>query len=313
MRISIIIPTKNRQQDLMITLRSLIQQSRPAEEVIIIDQSQESCKKEILELFKADGNKSDLIYLWDKDISGLAVARTIGLMKSIGEIVFFLDDDITLEENCIENLLRTYDENPHIGGIGGVDTSWINKSLLLLLIRTVFTCGPFSGKKGGWFFTGWIPHYFHNRLTKPFPSWWFLGGMMSFRRYVLEEIGFDKQLQGHDFVGPIDLTFRASEKYYLVIAPRVKGYHRGGLVALYNIKEDYEKRVSGDWYFFRKNIKKTPLNILLFAWSHFGRLSGTIAASLFCGSLDPLRGYLAGMKIGATQYRKVFSAREEPK
>lgn len=309
MRISVIIPTKNRQKDLVITLRSLMQQSRPAEEVVIIDQSLESCKKEILELFKADGNKSDLIYLWDKDISGLTEARTTGYKKSRGEIVFFVDDDITLETNCIENLLRTYDENPHIGGIGGVDTSWRNKSLLLLLIRTVFTCGPFSGKRGGWFFTDWIPHYFHNRLTRPFPSWWLLGGMMSFRRHVLEEIGFDEQLHGHNFIGPVDLTFRASEKYYLVIAPGVKGYHRGGLVALYNMKEDYEKRVSGDWYFFKKNIKKTPLNILLFAWSHFGRFLGTIAASLFHGSLDPLRGYLAGMKIGAKQYRKAFSAR----
>ncbi|HHT9118160.1 MAG TPA: hypothetical protein ACFYD1_05980, partial [Candidatus Hypogeohydataceae bacterium YC38] len=123
----------------------------------------------------------------------------------------------------------------------------------------------------------------------------------------------DKQLAGHVFMDDIDFTFRASGKYPLAIAPTVKGYHRGGKVALYNVKEDYEKRISGDWYFFGKHIKKTPLNILFFMWSHLGRFSGTIVASLLCGSLDPWRGYLAGTKIGAKQYRDTFSARRNPK
>lgn len=132
---------------------------------------------------------------------------------------------------------------------------------------------------------------------------------MSFKRCVVEEIGFNKEPVAHGFVDIIDFTFRASEKYCLVIDPKVKGYHRGGKVALYNIKENYEKRISGNWYFFIKHIEKTPLNIFFFIWTHFGRLLETLAACLLNGSLDPLRGFLAGMKIGATQYRKAFFRR----
>ena len=129
---------------------------------------------------------------------------------------------------------------------------------------------------------------------------------MSFRRHVVEEVGFDKQLVGHVFMDDIDFTFRASKKYPLAIDPGVKGYHRGGMVALYNRKEDHEKRVSGEWYFFGKHVKKNLLNNFFFAWRLFGSLLVALAISLRYGSLDPLRGFLNGMRIGATQYRKFF-------
>lgn len=306
MRISVIIPTKSRKEDLMTTLHSVIQQSRPPEEIIIVDQGQESCKEKILELLKANGNKSDLVYLWDRDIPGPAAARTAGFKKSSGEIVFFVDDDVSLYGDCIENLLHSYETNPLLDGIGGADTERTNRNILWLLAKSLFTCGPFSSKKGGWFFTGWVPHYFHNRLTAPYPSRWLFEGMMSFKKHVVEEIGFDKQLTGHVFVAGVDFNFRASKKYCLAIDPRVKGYHRGGKVALYNTKQDHEKRVAGLWYFFRKNIEKTPQNILFFAWRLLGSLLVALATSLRFDSLDPLRGFLAGMRIGATQYRKVL-------
>lgn len=306
MRISVIIPTKNRREDLLVTLSSIIQQSRPPEEVVIIDQSQKDCKEEILELFKADGNKSELIYIWDKGISGLTEARATGFKKSRGEVVFFIDDDITLEKDCIRNLLQTYERYPYLDGIGGVDTSWENRNLFLLLLSSFFACGPFSLKKGGWFFTGWIPHYFHNRLTTPYPSRWLLGGLMSFKRSVVEEVMFDEQLVGHGFSDSKDFTFRASERHSLAFDPTVKCYHRGGTVPLYNMEQDHEKRVSGEWYFFRKNIEITPMNVLFFIWRMFGSLLVALFDSVVYGSLAPLRGFLMGMRIGATNYNKIF-------
>lgn len=311
MRISVIIPTKNRKEDLLVTLRSIIQQSCPPEEVVIVDQSQESCKEEILELSRANGNEPDLIYLWNRDISGLTEARAVGFKKSSGEIVFFLDDDITLDRNCIKNLLQTYQENPHLGGIGGVDTSCKERNLFWLLLSSLFSCGPFALRKGGWLFTGWVPHYYHSKLTALYPSRWFLGGIMSFKRHVVEEVGFDEQLVGHGFADSKDFTFRASKEHCLVIDPKVKGYHRGGTVALYNMRQDHEKRVLGEWFFFRKNIKSTPMNTLFFAWRLLGSLLTALTASLLHSSLDPLRGFFSGIRIGATRYGKVFTKGSE--
>ncbi len=306
MRISVIIPTKNRREDLLTTLYSIVQQSRPPEEVIVVDQSREDCEKEVLELFK-QGEKSNLIYIWNRDIPGPAAARTAGFNKSNGDIIFFVDDDVTLEKDCIENLLYSYETNPHLGGIGGADTQRADWSLLWLLGKSLFTCGPFSLRENGWFFTGWIPHYFHDKLNEPYPSQWLFEGIMSFKRHVVEEIKFDKQLTGHVFIAGTDFNYRASQKYTLAIDPRVKGYHRGGTVALYDMKEDHRKRVSGEWYFFGKNIKKTPLNCLFFTWRLFGSLLVALLISIRRGSLDPLRGFWAGMESGATQYRKAFS------
>lgn len=127
---------------------------------------------------------------------------------------------------------------------------------------------------------------------------------MSFRRQVVEDIGFDEQLAGHGFADSKDLTFRVSEKYCLVLDPKVKGYHRGGS-HLYNLRQDHEKRVSGEWYFFRKNIDNTPLNTLFFLWRMFGSLLVALLESIHYGSLDPLRGFLMGTRAGAVQCRKV--------
>ncbi|MFN3467695.1 MAG: glycosyltransferase, partial [Candidatus Brocadiales bacterium] len=230
----------------------------------------------------------------------------VGFKKSSGEIVFFLDDDITMDRNCIRNLLQTYQENSHLDGIGGVDTSCEKRNLFWLLLSSLFSCGPFSLRKGGWFFTGWVPHYYHNKLTALYPSRWLLGGIMSFKRHVVEEVGFDEQLNGHSFADGKDCTFRASKRHNLVIDPKVKGYHRGGMVALYNMRQDHEKRVSGEWYFFRKNIEITPMNVLFFIWRIFGSLLVALFDSVVYGSLDPLRGFLMGMRIGATNYNKIF-------
>jgi glycosyltransferase involved in cell wall biosynthesis len=306
MRISIIIPTKNRKEDLLVTLQSIVAQSRPPEEIIIVDQSLESCEGEIEGLFFPVKDTAKVVYIWDRNVPGPAMARTKGFENSSGEIVFFVDDDVTLEGDCIERLLQTYETNPHIDGIGGVDTRIATQNLLWLMAKSLFTCGPFSLKKGGWFFTGWAPSYFHNRLTTPYPSQWLFEGIMSFRRYVVKDVGFDKKLTGHVFIAGIDFNYRASKKYLLVIDPKVKGYHRGGMVSLYNMKQDHEKRVSGEWYFFRKNIQGTTLNTLFFAWRLLGSLLVASAISLYYGSLDPLRGFWSGMKIGATRYRRVF-------
>lgn len=106
----------------------------------------------------------------------------------------------------------------------------------------------------------------------------------------------------------IDFTFRASKKYPLAIDPKVKGYHRGGMVALYNMRGDHERRVSGEWYFFGKNIEKTLPNILFFAWRLLGSLLVSLAVSLRHNTVDPIRGFLTGMENGTILYRR-FSRR----
>lgn len=293
MTLSIIIATKDREDDLLITLQSLLKQTCMPNEIIIVDQSQQNCEEKVLGTMKDSSIK--LKYIWDRRISGLTEARARGLKESDGDIVFFLDDDITLDKYCIENLLKTYTDNPHLGGICAADTAVENMGLLRILITSLFNCGPFSGKKGGWFYTDLLIHHFHNKVRGLHYTWTFFGGLMSFRRQVAEEIGFDEKITERVSGEDIDIAFRASEKYPLALAPNVKVLHRFGTV-LYNPKWAFERKVFAKWYFFTKNVEKTPFNIFCFLWALLGLLISATASTISSRSLDPLRGFLSAMK-----------------
>lgn len=314
MTLSVIIPTKDREEDLLITLQSLLRQNHPPEELIIIDQSQEDSKEKIIKIM--NDTQVRVKYIWDRQVSSQTEARIAGSREAVGDIVFFLDDDVTLDEYCIENLLRTYKENPHLGGICAVDTAAENMGLLRLLMTSLFNCGPFSGKTGGWFYTDLLIHHFNRKLNGLYYTWAFFGGFMSFKRRVVEEIGFDEKLKGDVFAEDIDLAFRVSKKYPLALAPEVKVLHREGK-SLYSLEWAFKRRVLAKWYFFIKNVEKTPINILCFLWALLGILISTIISTISSGSLAPLKGFLSAMKgISVTNptylpVRKILNERKK--
>ena len=98
--LSIIICTKNRPNDLKITLGSVFQQSFLPDSVVIVDDST-SDDTEILVRDYAASTPVNLIYSHSpRPHSGLPAARNTGIKKipDITEIILFLDDDVTLEK-----------------------------------------------------------------------------------------------------------------------------------------------------------------------------------------------------------------------
>jgi len=96
-KISVIIPTCNRQRELIQSIRSVINQSYIGEiEIIIVDDSIHSNKKIIENEFSTllKNNRSrKIIYIHKAKKEGSPVARNIGIQKSNGEFIAFLDDD----------------------------------------------------------------------------------------------------------------------------------------------------------------------------------------------------------------------------
>ena len=92
MDISVIIPTLNRYSDLKSTLSDLFAQNFKNFEVIVIDQSDRKSFSEI-ECFK----ECRLVYLESKEKSA-SLARNIGIRKSKGEVLLFVDDDVIIKD-----------------------------------------------------------------------------------------------------------------------------------------------------------------------------------------------------------------------
>ena len=109
-KISIIVPIYNEEENLRKCIESLINQTYKELEIILINDGSTDKSKEIIESFK-----DKRIIAIDKKNTGISDTRNIGIGKSTGDYIMFVDSDDYLELNCIERLIETAEkENSEI-------------------------------------------------------------------------------------------------------------------------------------------------------------------------------------------------------
>lgn len=111
--ISIIIPTHNEEEHLEACLKSLLQQSYKNFEVIIVDDgSTDNTKVSIHRSIETQSNK---IKLFQQKHQGPGAARNLGAKKSRGDILVFVDADMTFDTHFIDILTLPLRQNKTIG------------------------------------------------------------------------------------------------------------------------------------------------------------------------------------------------------
>lgn len=109
-KISIIVPIYNEEENLRKCIESLINQTYKELEIILINDGSTDNSKEIIESFK-----DKRIVAIHKKNTGISDTRNIGIDKSTGDYIMFVDSDDYLELNCIERLIETAEkENSEI-------------------------------------------------------------------------------------------------------------------------------------------------------------------------------------------------------
>lgn len=109
-KISIIVPIYNEEENLRKCIESLINQTYKELEIILINDGSTDNSKEIIESFK-----DKRIVAINKKNTGISDTRNIGIGKSTGDYIMFVDSDDYLELNCIERLIETAEkENSEI-------------------------------------------------------------------------------------------------------------------------------------------------------------------------------------------------------
>jgi glycosyltransferase involved in cell wall biosynthesis len=99
-RVAVIIPTRDRPALLRAAVASLLRQSRPAEEIIIVDDgSRADCRREIEEIGAM--HPSITLYHFGES-KGVSAARNFGLTRASGDFVVFLDDDDLMHASALE-------------------------------------------------------------------------------------------------------------------------------------------------------------------------------------------------------------------
>ncbi len=114
---SIIVPTLRRKKYLLQTVKDLTEQSPPAKEIIIVDQTDYGKYEDDLKK-RVDG-KDGVIYENIKK-KNANVARNHGLRIASGEIIMFVDDDIRAPEDLCLSHYRNYQSPSSVDAVGGM-------------------------------------------------------------------------------------------------------------------------------------------------------------------------------------------------
>ncbi len=102
-KISIIVPVFNTEKYLKLCLNSILNQSYQNLEIICINDGSTDNSAEILKTYS---NKDQRIKVFTQENSGLSAARNLGLAKSTGDYVTFVDSDDEIESEMINTMIN---------------------------------------------------------------------------------------------------------------------------------------------------------------------------------------------------------------
>ncbi len=195
MTLSVVIPTKNRPNELSKFIFSLIEQTRKPDQVIIIDQSQdELCSKSKIEKILID-KKINFSYTHNESINGLVQAKNFSLKINNCDIISFFDDDIILKENYLKNIEQVFKNNNHIFGVNGFVLNNHRQSFFKYLFFEITHIGIFRDNR----------NKAYRNISKELMKLDVLsGGLSSWRTEVFNKVEFDIL---NNFHGMEDIEF----------------------------------------------------------------------------------------------------------
>lgn len=106
MKISLIIPTYNREKQLIKAIESVLLQTIQVDEIIVIDDGSTDNTKDVVK-------KYDLKYIYQEN-QGVSKARNSGIKIAKNDWICFLDSDDIWEKNKLEKQISFHTQNPHI-------------------------------------------------------------------------------------------------------------------------------------------------------------------------------------------------------
>lgn len=182
--VSIIVPVYNSERTLERCVLSLMNQTYKRIEIILIDDGSTDCSYDICHELKKCDNRIVVIH---QDNCGVSETRNIGISKSNGEFIMFVDSDDYVEHSFVESYLHYIDSdidcvygefqrNDKNGALVGIDNEF-DKPIYII-----------NDKEIDWF----------SRENFHFSVWAVL-----FKSKLLENMQFDKQI----FVGEDTLFF----------------------------------------------------------------------------------------------------------
>ncbi len=214
MKISAVIPTCEKQWDEGMTFRSLPNLNRkPNEIVVVMDSDEEAVEEQSL--------AGVPVKVLHTRLRGAAAKRNLGVARSSGEAILFVDDDVEFQSECLEFMEKTLVEDEKIGGVG----CFIENQAFRepgLYSRMVYRL------VGGWGIREFGGSCFGPMITMHPRPWnngvlikdveWLNSGCVMYKKAALPFPAFEKNFTGYSFMEDVALSRRVRKKWRIVVS-----------------------------------------------------------------------------------------------
>jgi len=271
--ITLAICTKDRPDDLKRLLESIEKQTRLADDIIIIDGSDNPVKS-VVEKFE----KLPIRYT---EVRPPSLPRqrnvAISMIQDHSNWVGFLDDDLVLENDSVEQIEKTIETSETEKTLGGVGLTIINVPNTRYKLSKAFFL--LDNSRYGFFTTSGLPGMLH-KTDEIRTVEWLSGGVTFWKAELLAEFKFDEWFEGTGYLEDVEFSYRASRKYSLIYCGPAKCFHFSHPVPLTKMKDLGVWQITAWWYFIKKF---NDFNIIAVFWS----MTGVILNNAVCGTINP--------------------------
>jgi len=274
---TLVIPTVDRPQELRECLESVPCQTRLPDHVLVMDDG-ESDEAQLRALFA--GTPVEFLYHRKTERKGLTRSRNLAARMASTEVLIYLDDDVVLEPEYVAEIMALYeaDVQGDLGGVGGVITNFH-----MGRIECVYELLRGRPRWGhGRVFPSGLSQCNYNAVRETKSVDWLGGGVSSYRRAVVLENPFHEGYANYALYEDLEMSYRVSRRWRLLITPRARLAHHPGLHSIH--RQPYRfacQQIANLWYHYARNMPHRLLNRVAFSWMIISMLAADVGGLLF--------------------------------
>jgi glycosyltransferase involved in cell wall biosynthesis len=292
MRITAVIPTKNRPQDIEGAVTSVINQVKRPSQLIVVDQSDRDTSRTNVLRLCANVNGMVLDYVHDKTITGLVPAKAASLALATGELICFLEDDVVLEKDYFVELEAGFKARPDMLGSCGVISEVSGLPIGYVAFFKIFHRGIYRDPRVG--VHGFTTGKGHALISSQTLS----GGTSAWRRTVFDVVRFDT-LNDFFMLEDIEFSTRVAARLgeHLYINPNARLEHLASPVNRSSLTQRQRRKLREVIVFYKKR-KSWPWALSSLLWLLVGLFLESVTKVVKYRSPRMISNFFLGISDG---------------
>ncbi len=276
-RVSAIVVTMSRPAEVALTVASAMAGTRTPDEFVVVDASADERTEYVVAQMASAFRRVEFVYV--RTPPGLPAQRNAGLDAASGDVILFLDDDVTLEPEFLAEILAAFDDDA-VGGACGVIVNQVLPSRFVRTLQWLFRQVRYARRcflqRSG------LPTFLF-QPEAPADVKILTGCDMAFRR---EAVGrFDERINYFD---DDDISLAAARTWRLVQVPTARLEHRLAAGARPAPMRKVRRRVLEQRLLHRRHLPQNVWTVACYYYSVWGAAAAAalrLKPRLFLGTL----------------------------